>query len=344
MRLSAIAAALGDEFAHHIISLDGDISASDALAGATIEAIESKKSAGVSLANARRLGRIIAASGADILCTYNFGSLEAALANLWGLRRPHVHHEDGFGPDETPDRQKFRRVAFRRLTLRRSVTVVPSRTLEAVALQTWRLPSGRVRRIPNGIDVQKFAAAARVRKGGPLTVGSVGALRPEKNLARLIRVFAANGLGASLHIYGDGPEREKLAAMAAQSEGRVTLKGRIAAPEHAYAAFDIFALSSDTEQMPLSLMEAMAAGLPAVATDVGDVREMLAPENRALVVPPHDEAAFGAALGQLLEDAPARASVGLANAEKARRDFALAGMIAAHAALYRDVLAGAGAR
>jgi glycosyltransferase involved in cell wall biosynthesis len=82
---------------------------------------------------------------------------------------------------------------------------------------------------------------------------------------------------------------------------------------------DIFALSSDTEQMPLGVLEAMAAGLPVVATDVGDVAQMVSPDNRDYVVPAGD---FAAALGRLAAaDGSARRAIGLANQKKVREDF-----------------------
>jgi glycosyltransferase involved in cell wall biosynthesis len=83
---------------------------------------------------------------------------------------------------------------------------------------------------------------------------------------------------------------------------------------------DMFALASDTEQMPLSVLEAMAAGLPVASTAVGDVALMLAPENRPLVVPRND-AALGAALARLAADPAWRRAIGTANRAKAARDY-----------------------
>lgn len=345
MRLAAIASQLGSEFIHHVISLDDNVSACDAFDHIDVEIFHATKSRGVSPANVRRLAGLVSRGDIDILCTYNFGSMEAVLANALGPRRPHVHFEDGFGPDEGPDHQKFRRVMLRRFALRRSETVVPSRVLETVARTAWHLPAERLRRIPNGIDLQKFAVATRARHGrGQLVVGSVGALRPEKNFERLIRVFTVAPRAARLCIYGDGPERERLSSIAAQSSGDVVLKGETKTPEKAYREFDIFALSSNTEQMPLSLLEAMAAGLPVIATDVGDVKDMLAPENRPFVAAANDERAYVAALESLLSDAGLRARLGEANADKARREFGLEKMAAAHLELYQTLIAQATSR
>jgi glycosyltransferase involved in cell wall biosynthesis len=167
----------------------------------------------------------------------------------------------------------------------------------------------------------------------------MGALRPEKNVARMIRAFAKQPHDARLVIYGDGPERENLATLAATLGERVIFKGQTTEPERGFAEFDVFCLSSDTEQMPLSLMEAMAAGLPVVATDVGDVKEMVSEENGPYIFQVGDEAGFSAAMAQMASDAAVRKRLGAANAEKARAEFDIARMVRAHGALYRSMVA-----
>jgi glycosyltransferase involved in cell wall biosynthesis len=207
-----------------------------------------------------------------------------------------------------------------------------------------------VRYLPNGIDLARFAGAhdPDLRGGfagaGPV-IGTVAALRPEKNLGRLLRAFRAvtEGAPARLVIVGDGPERSGLEQLAAELglADRVTFAGHSAEPAPFYRAFDLFALSSDTEQMPLSLIEAMAAGLPVAATDVGDVRAMLAPENAPFVAPP-DDAEFTAALAGLLA-APGRwSAIGAANLARARAAFDQERMFAAYAALFDAAIAGGG--
>ena len=132
----------------------------------------------------------------DLLVTSNWGSIEWALARI-GTGVPHLHMEDGFGPEERA-RQLPRRVLARRLLLRRSTVVVPSRLLWRVANEIWRLPRSNVRLLANGIDVDRFATARPHRGAQPVVIGTVAALRPEKNLARLIRAVAlraARGAG-----------------------------------------------------------------------------------------------------------------------------------------------------
>jgi len=341
-RFAALAAGLGAEFSHRVLVIGGDLSAA-ALAPANadieIEDFAAEKTPLVSTGNIFALRRRIARANADILCTYNWGSIEAVLANAIGPRLAHIHFEDGFGPDESLEVQAFRRVMARRLFLRRASVVAPSTALEKLAIERWKLPARRVLRISNGVDLARFQKPPP-EFSNDIRIGSVGALRPEKNFQRLIAAFAHAGRNAParLTIVGEGPEREALAAHAEQSAaaGRVFLPGATSAPENSYAECDIFALSSDTEQAPMALAEAMAAGLPVVATDVGDVADMVAQENRAFITPLGDEEAYALALGRLMRDASARMRMGEANRRKAEKEFGLDKMVARHRALYLE--------
>ena len=349
-RFAALANRLGPKYRHTIFALDGDLACVDRLdpaVDAKAMAMRLPKGGTVNFANLARIRRQLAATRPDVLLTYNWGAIEWVLAERWRPFVPrHIHLEDGFGPDEGPGRQLPRRVMFRRLVLGGDVqVVVPSQTLCRVATGTWRLAPRSVRYIPNGIDPVRFAAPADGslvhRLGaadGRLTIGSLGGLRPEKNLPRLLRAFAAlpPELPARLVIAGEGPEMPTLTTLATALgiADRVVMMGSIDRPERLLGHFDVFALSSDTEQMPYSILEAMAAGLPIVATDVGDVADMVAPENRPFVLAASDEARFAAGLAQLLTDAEARLRLGVANQRRVRAHFTIDKMVAAYDALF----------
>ena len=341
VRFAAIANRFPDRYRHLIVAMDGVTAARERLAPelhVTFPSIEIRK--GATLTNRRTFRIALREWRPDLLVTCNWGAIEWAMANLPPLCR-HLHIEDGFGPEEQQI-QLRRRVLTRRLVLARSTIVVPSRNLERIATQIWRLSPRRVRYIPNGIDIARFAAPsdtsllARIKGDGPI-IGTVSALRPEKNFQRLLRAFriVTQQLPARLALVGDGPERPNLERLAGELgiADRVHFAGHVPAPSPFYGAFDLFAVSSDTEQMPIAVIEAMAAGLPIAATDVGDVRTMLAPEN-ASFIGPLDDAALAASLLTLLRDPGLRQSIGAANRAKAARDYDQETMFQAYAALF----------
>ena len=281
----------------------------------------------------------------DLVLTYNWGSMDAV-----GARRLHpggcpplIHHEDGFNADEVV-RLNWKRNAFRRLMLPAAkALVVPSERLEGIARSVWRQPAKRLVRIPNGIDTMRYAhppaegaIPGLTRNPGDIVVGTLAGLREVKNLPRLVRAVAAQPSNVRLVIVGEGPERAAIEAEAARLgiADRVLLAGFLPDPHLYVGHFDIFALSSDSEQFPISLVEAMAAGKPAVSTDVGDVRAILSEPNRAFVAAVADEAAFTASLAKLVQDPALRAQLGEANRALASASYDEKAMIARYAALY----------
>lgn len=288
----------------------------------------------------------------DLVLTYNWGGFDAVMARYLFARRPDyppfVHHEDGFNEDEAGGLKASRNL-YRRLGLGAvKRLVVPSRTLEMIARGAWAQPAERIARIPNGIPLARFGAPAPPdaipgfsRRPGEVVVGTVAGLRAVKNLPRLVRAVAALGDGpVRLVIVGEGPERERILAEAAARgiADRVHLAGFLPDPASYMGLFDIFALSSDSEQFPISLVEAMAAGLPVAATDVGDVTAMVGDGGRRFVVPPADEAALARAIGDLASDSALRAVLGAANRERALCEYDEDAMVVAYSRLYGEAV------
>jgi glycosyltransferase involved in cell wall biosynthesis len=342
VRFAALANYFRKDVRNLIVAMDGDRTCRERLdPSLPVEFLCPAIRKGHTIENVRTFRRILRTNRPDVLVTYNWGSIEWAIANWPHLVR-HVHVEDGFGPDEA-EGQLRRRVWTRRLILSRSTIVVPSRNLETIATRTWRLDPRRVRYIPNGIDCARFSRSlddpgSRVRwPGSGPVIGTVAALRREKNLARLLRAFhrVSKQHACRLVIVGDGPERATLQALSAALgiSDHVVFAGHFASPDALYRSFDVFALSSDTEQMPYTIIEAMAAGLPIASTDVGDISYMVAAENRPFVVA--GEEFLAEALGKLLEGVDVRRAIGIANRKKAQREFDQETMFAAYGALFR---------
>lgn len=293
-----------------------------------------------------------AMAGYDLICTYNWGAINAVMghtifADTFKLA-PLVHHEDGFNEDEAR-RLKKRRNWFRRIALGRTAAlVVPSATLEDIALTIWDQPRTRVRRIVNGIDTRACAAPPRrdilpqlIKRKGEFWIGTLAGLRAVKQLDMLVRAMARLPAQWHLVIAGEGPERDALLEEARRHgvEDRVHLPGFVKEPHRLIGHFDIFALSSQSEQFPISVVEAMAAGLPVVAPRVGDIGQMVASENGPALVDAGDEAALTASLADLTGRPDERKRIGQANRHKARAEYDGSKMIERYRALYWGLMA-----
>jgi glycosyltransferase involved in cell wall biosynthesis len=342
--------AFGDAAEHAVLSsMPGQLSARSAIDPAVKVSFPEDAP---SLSGRPGLSRLFRLSrymrGFDLVLTYNWGSFDAVMAKYLFRGPPLIHHEDGFNEDEA-NGLKTRRNLYRRLGLSAAhKLVVPSQRLERVALEMWNQKPERIARIPNGIALKRYSGApdpdaipGLQRRAGEVLIGTVAGLRAVKNLPLLVRAFAAmQAKNSRLVIVGEGPESERIVAEARACgvADRLLLPGFLADPARWIGLFDIFALSSDSEQFPISLVEAMAAGLPAVATAVGDIRGMVSPDNLPLIVEPGDEAALAAALDSLAERPDLRRAIGRANREKAAASYDEQAMIAAYARLYGEAI------
>lgn len=330
-RFTTLANHLGPTWRHAIVAMDGVIDARERLEeglGVSFLRIDNRK--GDLLGNVRRFRGLLNSLAPATMLTHNFGSIEWAMANRRQIV-PHVHVEDGFGPEER-QAQLPRRIWLRRVFLHRRPTILPSQNLLRIARTIWRLRTDDTHYIPNGVDIDRFRGSEPGHEwpgDGPV-IGTVAALRPEKNIARLIRAFGivCAQRPARLVLIGDGAQRAELQMLAAKLglADRVHFEGHVPQPDALLASFDIFAMSSDTEQMPISLLEAMAAGRPVVATNVGDIGSML-PSAAHPFVTPCEDGALAAALLELVANPALRRELGDANQAKATKSYSQAKML-----------------
>src|SRR3954468_14670986 len=188
--------------------------------------------------------------------------------------------------------------------------------------------------IHNAVDVAAFAAPERLR-GIPQVV-SIGRFAFPKDFATLVEALAATRADYRAAFVGEGPLLPEIADTIRQRglTDRIDLLGNRGDVPVVLASADVFVLSSRSEGFPVSILEAMAAGLPVVATDVGGVAESVVDGETGLLVPPGDPAGLAAALDRLLTDGALRLRLGAAGRERARRHFDLAGFRRAHVELY----------
>lgn len=349
MRTATLMNALAGEFRHRIIAIDGQYGCAARLhpdVDWAPVAAPGRRKPWSAAAGLRQLLRELRPA---LLLTYNWGAIDALLALLPDRICPAVHVEDGFGPDEARG-LKARRLWTRRVVLPRVTrrVVVPSATLYRIAEAHYGLPEGHLLRVPNGVDTVRFqpGGAPELRNalgipGDSFVVGTVARLRPEKDLPYLVHRFADAGLPeARLLIAGSGSSEMEIRE-AARSRGvldRVVFAGELRDPAPCYAAMDLFAMSSTTEQMPMGLLEAMSSGLPALCTDVGDIPDMLPPGQRQFAVPHSRPEAYTAELRRLAADAGLRAELARENRERAEAEFSLNRMIERWREVYIEAL------
>lgn len=345
-RIATVISRLGSRFRHKIVALDGRTEASLTLARtAPVELLAHRPNESGWVGEIRSVRSILGAEKPEVLATYNWGAMDWAFTNTMFSYCAHIHFESGFGKEEAL-RQFRRRILFRRVALARCARlVVPSHTLAAIARDLWRVPRHKLQIIANGVDTDLFtgdpgvATHAEFRQSpNQRVIGTVSPLRPEKNLVRLLRAVAdlEPGLDVRVVLVGEGAERPRLEA-AAREYGlaeRTVFTGCRSDIDHVLRGFDVFAMTSDTEQMPNSLLQAMAAGRPVVATDVGDIKRLVALENRPFVVAADDRGALVGSLAALLEDPQQRVVLGRCNQDRARRDYGLDRMVESYDALF----------
>lgn len=195
--------------------------------------------------------------------------------------------------------------------------------------------------VPDFIDVERFVPRA-TRPAGPLRVLHVSNFRPLKRVPWLVEAFAeaTEESDAELWLVGDGPEREEVARLGEQLAlgSRLRLLGAREDLAALHASADVFALASEREAFGLVALEAMACGVPVVATQVGGLPEVLRDGLEGRLVPSEDRAAFAAALRQLLADARLRQELGRAGRARAVQQFGAEGVVARYRALYRSLL------
>ncbi len=214
--------------------------------------------------------------------------------------------------------------------------------------------AGKIARIPNGVDLARFSpdpdarsVEARRRLGlpeGPLVVFA-GRLDPQKGLHTLVEAMRSPTLaaaGARLLLLGDGPQRAEL-AQALHRDGlsdRALFRGVVEDVAPYLRASDLFAFPTLGEGMPNALLEAMATGLPCVASDIGGCRDVVTNGETGLLVPAGDATAFRAALETVVQSAALRERLGAAARQDAVSRFGLERMVDRYETCYRAALAG----
>lgn len=215
--------------------------------------------------------------------------------------------------------------------------VAPSDTAGRRIERDYGLAPGSITTIPYGVEPIP-QGPGRTRHARPV-VGSVSRLDKVKRVNVLIDAIASIP-SADLVIVGDGGERDALEAQVARLgvADRVSFLGHTETPVLQFREFDVFAMPSSDESGPLTVLEAMSAAVPIVATDVGHVSEAVQDGIAGFVIDPTDTDALRAALLRLIDDPELRASMGAAGSARYEANYSANRMARAYEALYEELL------
>lgn len=288
----------------------------------------------------RELVRALREVAPDIVHTHSAkaSALGRIAGKLLGIPVVYTVHGFAFKPAAPWKRRTVARMAEWLLAPLTSHVICVAEAERAMA-RSLPIRAERISVIPNGIaDVPE-----RARPGDSVRrVVTVMRLAPPKRPDILIEAFAKAQLpDCELVIAGDGPQRASLERVTGQlAPGRVRFAGSIDNIPALLASAQLFLLASDHEGLPISVLEAMRAGLPVIASDLPGIREQLGDGRCGVLVPGNDPNAFAEALRGAAAGAPTRIAVGAAGRERWERAYGLEPMIRATWAVYQQVLAG----
>ena len=292
------------------------------------------------------LRRYVRSHGIDVIHSHKYKTnLYAFLANL-GLRKKLVstcHNWLG-------DSLAMRFYAWLDKRILRNFDMAVGVSSEIVAELKKHVPSHRFMRIGNGIDIRKYQKSAnrdearrQLQVGNRRVIGFVGRLSPEKGIGYLLRAvgnLVKDREDVCALIVGDGEQAEGLRseAQALQIADRVIFTGNRSDTPTLYAAMDVFVLPSLQEAFPMVILEAMASGVPVVATRVGDVAEIIEPGRTGLLVDTKDVAALQAAIHEVLAHREQADSMSAAARARTEEKFSSAAMATQYRSVYERVM------
>ena len=299
----------------------------------------------------RAIHRILRDENVDIVHTHSskagvLGRIAARLHRVPGI--VHTSHGLPVNPDMARGQRAVLLMAERASARASHKIVAVSRSTERELLDLKLARREQLVVIPSGVDIERFASADRTEArrllGVPddaLVVGWVGRHFDQKRPGHIVEVArrVIQRIPRSIFILiGDGPLLEETRAAAA-GEPRIRVLGHRSDVAQLYVGFDVFLLASAWEGLPRTVLEAQAAGVPVVATDVNGVREAVRHGATGLLVPLGHIDGLSEQVCRLLEDDAERTRFSVAAREGIRTDFSERFTVEATAKLYRDLLA-----
>ena len=345
-----------DAFRHAIVCLTRATAFAGRVRRDNVPIVELNKAPGNSPALQLRLYRLFRRMGPAIVHTRNLGTLEAQVAATAARVPVRVHGEHGWDTADA-DGASRRYALLRRLhapLVHRYVAL--SEHIRDYLVRRVGIAPERIERISNGVDCERFAPSRASRDTFPhgpfrdrnlVLVGTVGRLEPVKDQVLLAQAFAtalarepAARAYLRLAVIGDGSLRGDVERVLRDAGALdcAWLAGERSDVAQILPALDIFALPSRNEGISNTILEAMACGVPVVATAVGGNIELVRAGETGELVPRGDAGALADALLRIARAPELRTRLGAAARERATREFSLAEMVRRYGALYEAQL------
>lgn len=332
-----------ERYRHSIISLTRATEIATRLRRGQVEVYALDKRPGKDPSAYWRLYRLLRRLRPDVVHTRNLGTLDCQPV-AWAAGVPRrIHGEHGWDVSDPDGSKRKSRLMRRALMPFVGEWIALSRELEGWLAATVGVPVARITRICNGVDVHRFQASAAPDTQTALEFGTVTRFSEIKDPLNTLAAFARllgshpHAARARLTMVGDGPLLEPAQRWAREAgiADKVLFPGSQLDVAPWLRRFHVFVLGSRREGISNTILEAMASGLPVIATDTGGNPELVASGTTGFLVPPGDAQALAAAMVRYLDEPDLVERHGTHASARAREQFSIERMVAAYDSLYR---------
>jgi len=327
---------------HAIVSLTNVTEIAERITRSDVSIYALDKQPGTDPAAYVRLYRLLRDLRPDIVHTRNLGTLDCQLVALLAGVRIRVHGEHGWDVHDPLGQTRKYRIRRRLFSLFVDRFIALSRELETWLIDDVGLPREKIIRICNGVDTDRFRPAVwQVRE--PCVVGSVTRFSEIKDPLNLVEAYIrlrdTCAAPVRLLMIGDGPLKDAAEARLAASclSADTCLPGAQLDVSRGLAKLDVFVLGSEREGISNTILEAMASGLPVVATATGGNAELVEHGVTGVLVPPKSHRAIADALAMYVADPDLRRSHGAAGRARVENQFSLQRMVDLYSAVYQNL-------
>lgn len=336
-----------DEFRHAIICLTGFTAYRQRIIDGQVEVHALNKREGKDPDAYRRLWKLLRRLRPDVVHTRNLGTLDCAVIARMASVRHTVHGEHGWDVIDlygNSRKYKLMRRACRPF-VQRYITL--SQDLSTFLRDRIGVPEGRIRQIYNGVDTDLFRPRVGPRPSGQFVIGTVGRMQTVKNQLDLVRAFVEVAqrsqmvpLNLKLVMIGDGPLREAAQGMLADAgmADLAWLPGTRNDVAEQIAQMDLFVLPSLNEGISNTILEAMACGVPVIATRVGGNPELVVDGETGTLVPVSSPSILADAIRNYVESPELAQMHGEAGRRRVENHFSMHAMLDGYRQVYHELL------